>query len=710
MKNLYIIYLVASTFWMLLSACSSDEHADIQGKGLLQLSVGIDSQTTDIETKAATADICKVQILNNKGEIIKKYDDAKDIPSDLWLLAGEYTVSASLGTPKKAEFDHPCYAGKQNISILANKSTQQEVKCRLVQSKVSIRATDAVKNSFKDYPVTVSMGADKLTFAKGATTSGYFYGAKGDEDLLCEVAAVTNDGTKISKKYTIEDIQPHTHYIINLDYKSNYEDGGLKFEISLSEEPDATDQEMGVALKKYPVLSHNNTLPNYTFLKEEIIIKNAIQIKIEGYPKLKELILNGSFMTDILNLSSTTDLLRLSTEERQEFEKRGIHFSDIIETTNKGLSCETTTLFFDIDAKNAFSKKTIDLSAKDSYSKERTINLEVTISPSTVTTVAIPIADIWATHAILYGKRIKDDATLAFEYKAEGELVWQTVTAETGKDTVSIKGLRSNTKYIYRATDETSPAGELTFTTESAFQIPNMNFDSWFKKGNAWYPAEDLSNENYWWDTANGGTSLLNINPTTGEADDVHTKGAGSHAARLASTVAAGKFAAGNLYTGKFGGLVNLSGAYLNFGKEYTNRPAQLKGWFKYQPGVKTHDPDNRLKGPNDVGSIFILLCDWSVPHYMNTTDPSTFIDFSKNNKSIIAYGEVPEERLSKKMDSYEAFTIDLKYRDLKKKPTYILIVASASKYGDYFTGSTSSVLLLDDFELIFKDEQVEDK
>ena len=37
-------------------------------------------------------------------------------------------------------------------------------------------------------------------------------------------------------------------------------------------------------------------------------------------------------------------------------------------------------------------------------------------------------------------------------------------------------------------------------------------------------------------------------------------------------------------------------------------------------------------------------------------------------------------------------------------KPTYILIVASASKYGDYFTGSTSSVLLLDEFELLFDD------
>ena len=59
-------------------------------------------------------------------------------------------------------------------------------------------------------------------------------------------------------------------------------------------------------------------------------------------------------------------------------------------------------------------------------------------------------------------------------------------------------------------------------------------------------------------------------------------------------------------------------------------------------------------------------------------------------------------------MSNYERFTINLKYRDLTKKPTYILIVASASKYGDYFTGSTSSVLLIDEFELIYGEPTID--
>ena len=53
-------------------------------------------------------------------------------------------------------------------------------------------------------------------------------------------------------------------------------------------------------------------------------------------------------------------------------------------------------------------------------------------------------------------------------------------------------------------------------------------------------------------------------------------------------------------------------------------------------------------------------------------------------------------------MTEYEKFTIDIKYRDLERKPTYIVIVATSSKYGDYFAGSTNSVLLVDEFELGF--------
>lgn len=47
---------------------------------------------------------------------------------------------------------------------------------------------------------------------------------------------------------------------------------------------------------------------------------------------------------------------------------------------------------------------------------------------------------------------------------------------------------------------------------------------------------------------------------------------------------------------------------------------------------------------------------------------------------------------------------IPFEYKDIAKtkRPTHIVIVASASKFGDYFCGSSKSVMYLDDFELVY--------
>ena len=76
-------------------------------------------------------------------------------------------------------------------------------------------------------------------------------------------------------------------------------------------------------------------------------------------------------------------------------------------------------------------------------------------------------------------------------------------------------------------------------------------------------------------------------------------------------------------------------------------------------------------------------------------------MDFD-NDPAIIAYGKLES---SKTMSGYEEFRIDLEYRDLTRKPKYIVITACASKYGDYFTGGEGSKLLVDEFSLVYDGE-----
>ena len=67
----------------------------------------------------------------------------------------------------------------------------------------------------------------------------------------------------------------------------------------------------------------------------------------------------------------------------------------------------------------------------------------------------------------------------------------------------------------------------------------------------------------------------------------------------------------------------------------------------------------------------------------------------------VIAYGAVTQKT---SQDGWVEFTVPFEYHSLTTKPTHLIIVCSASKYGDYFYGSDSSVLHLDDFELVYGD------
>ena len=306
-------------------------------------------------------------------------------------------------------------------------------------------------------------------------------------------------------------------------------------------------------------------------------------------------------------------------------------------------------------------------------------------------------ANAWAEFAYLSGNIPSGKTgTVSFEYKQSKATSWIKVEATASGKTFSAKvsGLKPRTNYVFRGLVGTEAGTEVAFTTEGTEQIPYSNFDLWYKNGKAWYTGvEGIIT----WDSGNKGSSPYgNNNPTTEEKNDV-VKGS---AARLASCYAVIKFAAGSLYTGEFDEIVNLN-ARLKFGIPYTCRPTTLKGYYKYNPGIVDKDDKNKfphIMGKADSCHIYVALCDWTQPFLANS-GTETFVDYSTNNSSILAYGELKDSR---KMSEYESFTIDIKYRDLTRKPTYIVIVATSSKYGDYFAGSTSSVLLLDEFELGF--------
>ena len=344
------------------------------------------------------------------------------------------------------------------------------------------------------------------------------------------------------------------------------------------------------------------------------------------------------------------------------------------------------------------------------------------VSTQPTTSLSLKSANPWSTFAYVEGTisaieagKTLDPAYMKFEYSSDGGTNWSSVAATATGTTdfkATLTGLAPNTEYKYRMSyangSDNYVSPDASFKTETADKVPNLSFDNWVQNGSKNTYYANASMDDMFWDSGNeGANTLKEINPTKPEETDV-VRG---KAARLGSTTAASQFAAGSLFTGDFGkASLNPLGAELDFGRPFTERPSQLTGYFKYAPGSVTHSKlDYVPKNTPDSCSIYIALTDWDAPFAVNT-GKSQFVDFKADY--IIAYGELDKSLVSPTtaMDSYQPFTIDILYRDLTRKPKYILIVCSSSKYGDYFTGSTSSVLLLDEFDLIYGEPKVDTK
>ena len=311
----------------------------------------------------------------------------------------------------------------------------------------------------------------------------------------------------------------------------------------------------------------------------------------------------------------------------------------------------------------------------------------------------------WGKYAYVEGKI--SDSDCSFEYTRQGESSWSKVSATVDgtKASAKIEGLQSGTTYQCRLVNASgSVLGESTFTTEEATALYNGNYDLWYQAGKTWYTGESGKS---FWDTSNPGTTqglgaAVNINPTQGNTNVVHTQGGKS--AELKSQFKV-KFAAASLYTGSFGELVGMNGAKINFGQLFTSRPTALHGFFQYAPATVGYVGDNQptgtiAKGDPDVCSIYIALAKKS--YTVDNTKVETFIQFKTDN-NIIAYGELPLKECVSTNGTWKEFTIDLEYKTLEKpNDMYLIVVASASKYGDYFTGGDGSILYVDDFELIY--------
>ena len=305
------------------------------------------------------------------------------------------------------------------------------------------------------------------------------------------------------------------------------------------------------------------------------------------------------------------------------------------------------------------------------------------------------------TRATVNGK-IQSGKTPVVEYRKESETSWITVPSanvnvSSNTFSATLTGLSASTTYKYRINVDGSIGSEQSFTTATATPLENGSFDEWSSEaaanGTLWQPWSTSS----FWDTGNRGATTIADSNSVPTSETCNGSG---KAASLETKWVVMKLASGNIFTGSYVRTDGTNGV-LSFGREFKSFPSKLRINYKYTSATIDkigEDALEYLKGRPDSCHIYIALTDWNQPLEIRTR-PSERQLFDKNDSHVIAYAEY----ISGNSDSqYQQKDLVLNYRYTNRTPKYILIVASASKYGDYFTGGVGSKLLVDNFELIY--------
>ena len=295
--------------------------------------------------------------------------------------------------------------------------------------------------------------------------------------------------------------------------------------------------------------------------------------------------------------------------------------------------------------------------------------------------------DAWSRVLWLYAAG-KSGTSLGFRYRKSGDTQWTDVPADKitidgGSLSTRISGLEPETSYEVIAFSDENETEIVTLKTDPESVLTNGDFETWCTEKDIVYPGP--SKESSYWGTGNPGAAIAGATLTSSTTDK-RPGSPGTYAAHLQSKLAGiagiGRLAAGNLFIGQYVGTRGTNGI-VGFGRPYTLRPTPE------EYGVCEKEDGNKQVGTNEV------------PICIDTRDPNTF--FNPKSPAVVAYGEMV---LTESIAEWQQFTIKLDYNTTHTVPTHLVIVCSASRYGDYYIGSRDSEMWIDDFELVYDYEE----
>ncbi len=704
-----------------LTACH-DENELSDGGARVYLNASVSSDIK-LASRASTDELKENTLIwiskKDKG-LVKKFEGLSSLPANgLWLTTGEYVAEGWAGDSVPASFTDRYFTGYAPFTVSKGQSTGVNLNCKIANVVVSVNYSEGIDEAINSYSLTVGHEGGELTFEGRDTRKGYFMMSSRSRDLQWTLNGTLPSGETFTRSGTIESPKRATEYTINVNYSgSETTVGGGHFSIEIDETAIEVNHE--VVIRLAPFIMGDNfdiTKPFYAELGK--VGDHAFFVNASA--QLSSVIIDSRFFMEQCGLDGNdVDFIHMSDEVRRALESHGI---ETVHTYDHDLDVASLRVKFSAAFNNALPEGRYDfrIIATDvkptSNRTEATFSLVVSNAPVKVEDPSP--AGIWTSQATLSGGIISAGASeYGFLYRAAASRAdgdWQKAVGEVSGTTVTatITGLTPGSRYEYKVyADDFISADIKSFTTDSEQQLPNAGFEEWNTSSKTYLICTDASS--MFWDSGNHGSSKMGKNVTQPDETVKHT---GQRSIKMESQFVGigtiGAFAAGNMFVGEFLGTENTTKGILGWGRPWTTRPKALKGYIKYSPQAITHvDSDNLPDvhtGDMDSGILYIALVDdshksyqsyKSYPWIVRTADPANWL-FSKDKPNVIAYGErIFTEATAG--DGMIEFEIPIEYYKTDIKPSNIIVVASASRYGDYYTGGQSSTMWLDDLQLVY--------
>ncbi len=739
-----------------LWSCSAENPFDEEGTGTVHLRTVVNTITTraedDNDTQNREQELrsnCVVYVSSVKG-LIFKAKGLDNVPESMVLKTGKYVAEAWSGDSVTASFYKMFFRAYEPFEVQAGNTSNVVLNCKIQNVVVSINTATIDPNLMKDdYVVKVKNTRGELTFDKNnaGNTRGYFMMPNNDENLEISITGTRKDGEPFTKTETITNVKRAHHYILNFAYNpdgsgSDGSMGAVFLKINIKEEN--LNDTQNVTVPTGPTISgvEFNVEKQQVFTGDDAIPEAGLSLKLcafgDGYSKVN---VETESYSEMGLVNQSFNVLGVSDSNVTQCNAAGFSWTN--HDYKAGTNVSTMFLTFSKDIlKKLTAKPTehqINITVIDNSGQSTTVSLRIARSEEAiivedpivvepVNTESNPMNLTGSTATISFSLADDIEGTPGVEYRKTDDPTWTFVavnvpanapkkgtTRAQQKHTITLKGLEPGTEYQYRACCGNFHGEDiLTFTTEEKFIIPNASFEEWstysaktmLGQKTVTLPGNTGDKSTSFWGSGNEGAATANMTLTDKSTDMIHS---GQYSACLESKSAMGVIAAGNIFIGEYVKTDGTNGV-LSLGREYNGtHPAKVRVHANYRPGnnvsVKSDNiaflPDNFGNG-NDHGQIYVALT--TAPVEIRTNPTSRKLFDAENDETVLAYGQVTWTGNFGPDGQLQEIEIPFEYNDRAKtkKPTHLVIVCSASKYGDYFSGSAGSKIYLDDFELVY--------